>query len=93
MLARSDESARRAMAGFVQYGQVLVAGGVLKQSQALRFQERLTGTRAWDDLAEVDFIIESVYEKLDVKHTVYRLIEQICRPEPFLRFFNWEVPD
>lgn len=81
MLARSDESAGRAKTGFMQYGQDLVDSGLLNQAQAARFLERLTVTRAWADLAEVDFIIESVYEQLDVKHDVYRQIEQVCRPD------------
>lgn len=81
MLARSDESAGRAKAGFMQYGQDLVGSGLLNQAQAARFLERLTVTRNWADLASVDFIIESVYEQLDVKHDVYRQIEQVCRPD------------
>lgn len=45
---------------------------------------RIKGTEKIDDLADVDFVIEAVIEKLDLKRQVFGELDQVCRPEVIL---------
>jgi 3-hydroxybutyryl-CoA dehydrogenase len=45
---------------------------------------RIKGTTNMDDLADVDFVVEAVIEKLDLKREVFEKLDQLCRPEVIL---------
>jgi 3-hydroxybutyryl-CoA dehydrogenase len=42
--------------------------------------ERIRFTERYDDLAEVDFVIENAVEKWSVKESVFRELDRVCRP-------------
>lgn len=42
---------------------------------------KITGTEKLEDLADVDFVIESVVENMDIKKQVYTNLAKILRPE------------
>ena len=44
----------------------------------------LRTTTAWEDLAEADLVIESVFEDVDVKQGVLDRLESVCRPETII---------
>ena len=57
----------------------LIAKGLVTDKQAAACARLLTTTQRYQDIADADFIIESVFERLDVKHSVYAEVEKHCR--------------
>ena len=45
---------------------------------------RIKATTELEDLAPVDFVIEVVLEKMDLKREVFQALDRICRPEVIL---------
>jgi 3-hydroxybutyryl-CoA dehydrogenase len=45
---------------------------------------RITTTTDFDALADVDLVVEAVFEELEVKHEVFRVLDSICRPDAVL---------
>ncbi len=46
--------------------------------------DRITGTTRMSDLADADFVVEAVLEDMDVKKSVFRELDALCRPEVIL---------
>ncbi|MCD8139806.1 MAG: 3-hydroxyacyl-CoA dehydrogenase family protein [Planctomycetaceae bacterium] len=56
----------------------LVAKGLVTEKQHAACARLLGITQNYEDVADTDFIFESVFERIDVKHSVYRCIERHC---------------
>ncbi len=41
---------------------------------------RVRGTLSYDDLADVDLVIEAVFEDMAVKKQVFATLDAVCRP-------------
>jgi enoyl-CoA hydratase/3-hydroxyacyl-CoA dehydrogenase len=52
--------------------------------QAEAIQSRIRGTANWDDLADVDLVVEAVFEDLGVKRNVFERLEEVCRADAIL---------
>jgi enoyl-CoA hydratase / 3-hydroxyacyl-CoA dehydrogenase len=61
-----------------------VRRGIFAPPEAAAILERITGTSRFEDLAEVDLVVEAVFEDLDIKKTVFRRLEQVCRADAIL---------
>ena len=57
---------------------------IFKPDQAEAIRERVKGTSNWDDLADVDLVVEAVFEDLGVKKDVIRRLESVCRADTIL---------
>jgi 3-hydroxyacyl-CoA dehydrogenase len=44
----------------------------------------ITGTLSLDDLADVDLVIEAVFERMDIKKDVFTKLDAICKPGAIL---------
>lgn len=44
---------------------------------------RIKTTASMEDLAQVDVVIEAVFERMDVKKDVYAKLDRICKPETY----------
>lgn len=44
----------------------------------------LSGTTAYEDLADVDLVIEAVFEKMEVKKAVFSTLDSVCKPGAIL---------
>ncbi|WP_026377146.1 3-hydroxyacyl-CoA dehydrogenase NAD-binding domain-containing protein [Aestuariibacter salexigens] len=44
----------------------------------------LNGTTEYNDLADVDLVIEAVFEKMDVKQAVFTKLDEVCKPGAIL---------
>ncbi|WP_299075105.1 3-hydroxyacyl-CoA dehydrogenase NAD-binding domain-containing protein [uncultured Paraglaciecola sp.] len=53
--------------------------GKLTAEQASARQNLITGTTHYDELAEMDLVIEAVFENLDIKKQVFRKLDQVCK--------------
>lgn len=60
------------------------AKGVFKPAQVEQILGRLRGTSDWRELAEVDLVVEAVFEDLEVKRNVFRRLGEVCRPGAIL---------
>jgi 3-hydroxybutyryl-CoA dehydrogenase len=47
-------------------------------------KEKLIGTLNYKDLAECEFVIEAVFEDLELKQQVFRKVHEVCPPESIL---------
>jgi len=43
--------------------------------------DRITPTDSYDPFAEVDFVTEAVFEDFGVKESVWRMVDEVCKPE------------
>lgn len=58
----------------------LVDAGRLPAEAAAAVLARLGGTVAYEDLAEVDLVIEAAFEDLEIKKGIFRTLDRVCRP-------------
>jgi 3-hydroxybutyryl-CoA dehydrogenase len=55
--------------------------GTITSEQQKEIRGRLSGTTAFDDLADCDIIIEAIIENLDEKRRTYSQLDALCKPE------------
>jgi len=58
--------------------------GKLSQEQVEQCMALLTGTTTYDDLSDVDLVIEAVFEKMSVKKQVFEALDKVCKPGAIL---------
>lgn len=76
-LERGHERIRRSFDSAVSRGSLSIA-------QAGRQNASITCTTDMSSIAQCDFIIEAVYESMDVKKAVFKQIDAVCRPDAIL---------
>ena len=54
--------------------------GRITEDDVKKRMSRLTGSLDYEALADVDLIIEAVFEDMDLKKTVFKAIDDICKP-------------
>jgi 3-hydroxyacyl-CoA dehydrogenase len=58
--------------------------GKLKPEQVEQRMGLITPTLAYDGFKDVDLVIEAVFENLEVKETVFRTLDEVCKPGAIL---------
>jgi len=53
---------------------------------------RITGTTDLDAAADADVVVEAVFERLEVKHEVFRALDKICKPGAVLGSNTSAIP-
>jgi 3-hydroxyacyl-CoA dehydrogenase len=61
-----------------------VAKGRLTQDAMDKRMGLLTGVNSYDDLKDVDIIVEAVFEQMDVKQEVFRKLDAVAKPGAIL---------
>ena len=61
-----------------------VEKGKLDASEKDSIMGRITGTTDMSQLKDVDFVIEAVIEDLELKKSVFKELDELCRPEVVL---------
>jgi 3-hydroxyacyl-CoA dehydrogenase len=61
-----------------------VAKGRLAQPEMDVRMGRISGTTSWDDLADVDLVIEAVFEEMALKKEIFGRLDKICRKDAIL---------
>jgi 3-hydroxyacyl-CoA dehydrogenase len=56
-----------------------VKKGRLSPEEAKNRRGRITGTTDYDDLADVDLVIEAVFEDPDLKKTIFKKLDRVCK--------------
>ncbi|HOB95014.1 MAG TPA: 3-hydroxyacyl-CoA dehydrogenase NAD-binding domain-containing protein, partial [Aquabacterium sp.] len=58
--------------------------GKLKPEQVEQRMAAVTGTLSYDAFADVDLVIEAVFENMDVKKSVFETLDKVCKPGAIL---------
>jgi 3-hydroxyacyl-CoA dehydrogenase len=58
--------------------------GKLTQAEMEARVGRITGTTTWDDLTDVDLVIEAVFEEMGLKKEIFSRLDKICRRDAIL---------
>jgi 3-hydroxyacyl-CoA dehydrogenase len=61
-----------------------VKKGKMKQDKAEAAVALLTPTLVYDDMKDVDLVIEAVFEEIGVKEAVFRKLDEVCKPGAIL---------
>ncbi|MDA2808627.1 3-hydroxyacyl-CoA dehydrogenase NAD-binding domain-containing protein [Nocardiopsis suaedae] len=62
----------------------LLAKGRVSQDKANRLKAQVTGSLTKDAFSDADFVIEAVFEKMEVKQQVFAEVEAVVSPEAIL---------
>ena len=57
---------------------------IMKPAQVEAIQSRIVGTADWSQLADVDLVVEAVFEDLEVKKKVFKRLDENCRKDCIL---------
>ncbi len=61
-----------------------VEKGVFRPEKVEKILGKLHGTSDWSELADVDLVVEAVFEDLEVKRTVFKRLGEVCKPTAIL---------
>jgi 3-hydroxybutyryl-CoA dehydrogenase len=88
-----DETAtRRGVDGIRTSLERFVAKGRVEAADAEAALDRITTTTELDAAADADVVVEAVFERLDVKHEVFRALDKICRADAVLATNTSAIP-
>ncbi len=79
-----DEFVERGTKNIDKFLSRSVEKGKLEASEKGAILGRIKGTTDMSQLKEADFVIEAVLEDLELKKTVFRELDELCRPEVVL---------
>jgi 3-hydroxybutyryl-CoA dehydrogenase len=79
-----DEFVERGIRNIDKFLSRSVEKGKMETSEKDAIQGRITGTTDMSQLKDADFIVEAVIEDLDLKKTVFKELDELCRPEVIL---------
>lgn len=80
MIERDAESIARGRANVEKVYNALVAKGRMTEAAKAAVMARYTGSTNYADIAQVDLVIEAVFEDIEVKKAVFRELDRVCRP-------------
>jgi 3-hydroxyacyl-CoA dehydrogenase len=79
MIERDDESLARGRAHIEKVYDGLIAKGRLTSDAKAKKLARFIGSTAYDALADVDIVIEAVFEDMAVKQAVFAELDRVCK--------------
>lgn len=62
----------------------MVSKGRLASEEANKRKEQLSSTLQYSDLADVDLVVEAAIENMEIKRSIFRELDQVCRPGTIL---------
>jgi 3-hydroxybutyryl-CoA dehydrogenase len=88
----TDQALERGVAGVRTSLDRFVAKGKLSAEDAAGALERITTTADLDAAADADIVVEAVFEKVEIKHEVFRELDRICRDGAVLATNTSAIP-
>lgn len=80
MIERDAESIARGQVNVEKVYNGLIAKGRMSEEAKAAILARYTPSTRYDDIADVDLVIEAVFEDLDVKKAVFKELDRVCKP-------------
>ncbi|WP_328410663.1 3-hydroxyacyl-CoA dehydrogenase family protein [Streptomyces violaceus] len=88
----TDEALKRGTDGIeASYGK-FVAKGKLEAHDADAALARITATTDLDAVADADVVVEAVFEKLEIKHEIFRALDKLVKDEAILASNTSAIP-
>jgi 3-hydroxybutyryl-CoA dehydrogenase len=87
-----DAAVRRGLAGIRGSLEKFAAKGTIRGEEVEATLARIAPTTELDAAADADLVVEAVFERLDVKHEVFRELDRICRPDAVLATNTSAIP-
>ncbi len=84
LLEVSDEALERGLNLIARNYSITVSKGKLSEADAAARQNLITGTTDYQDFADLDLVIEAVFESMDVKRQVFGQLDKVCKPGAIL---------
>ena len=79
LLEVQQEALTRGIAAIRKNYDISVKRGRFTAEQVDERMSLLTGTLAYEDLAEVDLVIEAVFENMDLKRKIFTRLDEVCK--------------
>nr|WP_297347325.1 3-hydroxyacyl-CoA dehydrogenase NAD-binding domain-containing protein [uncultured Glaciecola sp.] len=79
LLEINDEALKRGKALIAKNYAMTVSKGKLTAEAAAQRQDLITGTTDYNDFADIDLVIEAVFENLDIKKQVFSKLDKVCK--------------
>jgi 3-hydroxyacyl-CoA dehydrogenase len=80
MIERDDEALARGRANVEKVYDGLIAKGRMSADAKAAVMARYSGSTSYDALAQVDLVIEAVFEEMSVKKAVFAELDRVCKP-------------
>ena len=80
MIERDAESIARGQANVEKVYNGLIAKGRMTEEGKAAIMARYTPSTSYDDLKDVELVIEAVFEDLEVKKAVFKELDRVCKP-------------
>lgn len=84
LLDTSDDAVKAGMEKIANNYAISVKRGRFSEQQVSAFMANITPSSQYQDLAEVDLVIEAVFENLAIKQDVFKTLDGICKPGAIL---------
>ena len=88
----TDEALKRGTDGIKASYDKFVSKGKLEAHDADTALGRITATTDLDAVADADIVVEAVFEKLEVKHEIFRALDKIVREDAVLASNTSAIP-
>ncbi|UBQ40932.1 3-hydroxyacyl-CoA dehydrogenase NAD-binding domain-containing protein [Comamonas thiooxydans] len=79
MIERDAESIARGQANVEKVYNGLIAKGRMSEEAKASIMARYTPSTRYDDIVDVDLVIEAVFEDLEVKKGVFKELDRVCK--------------
>ncbi|WER48128.1 3-hydroxyacyl-CoA dehydrogenase NAD-binding domain-containing protein [Cupriavidus sp. WKF15] len=80
MIERDAESIARGQANVEKVYNGLIAKGRMTEEGKAAILARYTPSTSYDAIADVDLVIEAVFEDIEVKKAVFQQLDRVCKP-------------
>lgn len=84
LLDTSDDAVKAGMERIANNYAISVKRGRFSEHQVSAFMANISPSSQYQDLAEVDLVIEAVFENLAIKQDVFKTLDGICKPGAIL---------
>ena len=79
MIERDQDSIARGQANVEKVYDGLIAKGRMTPDAKAATMARYTPSTSYDDIAQVDLVIEAVFEDIEVKKAVFKELDRVCK--------------
>lgn len=80
LLEINDEALQRGIDLIKKNYNITASKGKMTEDQVAASMELLNGTTKYDDLGDVDLVIEAVFENIGIKKEVFAKLDAVCKP-------------
>lgn len=84
LVEMKQEGLDRGVAAIQKVYEGRVKKGKMSEEKAKACVDLLTPSLSYDDLGDVDLVIEAVFEELGVKESVFQKLDEVCKPGAIL---------